>query len=74
VNNDDLGVVGRANAAKALFIIAKDRVQVIRLTSKAARLSRDPEAADALKKLVNDMVRYCREKESKQCQDAANTQ
>lgn len=74
VSSDDLSKIERVNAAKALFFAGASKLQAIRSTATAAQSSKDPDAADALRKLAHDMVRYCQPSDRKQCQDAANAQ
>ena len=73
VSNNDLGAIGRSNAAKALFLVAKDQAQVVGLTMKAAQASRDPDTTDALKKVANEMVHYCKAEEQQRCKSAVDS-
>jgi hypothetical protein len=72
ISNNDLGAIGRSNAAKALFLVAADQAQVVSLTMKAAQASQDPDATDVLKKVANEMVRYCKAEEQQRCKDAVD--
>lgn len=72
VKDDSFATQGRVNAAKVLFDLLHNEPQVIKFTAKVAQASQDSDAAEALTKLANDLVRYCKEKDRQQCRDAAN--
>jgi hypothetical protein len=72
VSNDDLSAIGRSNAATALWAETRDQVHVVKLTRKAAQLSRDYQAVDALRTLANLMASYCEPDMKQRCKEAAN--
>jgi hypothetical protein len=74
IGDKALNPVARSNAAKALWIVAKDKTQVIAFTIKAAKSSRNPQAADALKQLANRMADHCKSDEEQRCKEALNNE
>lgn len=72
IDNDALSPVPRSNAASALWVVVKDKVQAIALTAKAAQSSGEPEAAIALKKIRNEMAGHCNSNEAQRCKAAFN--
>jgi len=64
--------VARSNAANAFWAVTKDKAQVIAFTTEAAKSSRNPQAASALKQLANRMADHCKSDEEQRCKEALN--
>lgn len=74
IGDDALPAVARSNAANALWVVTKDKAQVIGFTAKAARSSADLQAADTLKQLATRMVSQCNSDDAQRCKEALNSE
>lgn len=76
VTDDEFPAQGRVNAAKVLFGLKyHDKPEeVIRLSAHAARATQGADAAEALQKEAEAMVRLCPDNKQQKCQEALNDQ
>lgn len=71
LNNEDLPIQSRVNAAKVLRGLEWDnKPDAIRLIVLAARNAKDVGTEDALEKEAKDFIRWCSDAEKQKCQEA----